>query len=151
MLFRSNRGGRLELKEERYALDHSREFYLFDILPMGAVRMTKSDKWKTNPNHPDPKKRQRKPVQAYFQFKNTLVAQALQMGFKLDSYLDSVYFIPMPNSWSNKKKEKMNGMPCKSKPDTDNITKAIKDALRDRKSTRLNSSHSQQSRMPSSA
>jgi Holliday junction resolvase RusA-like endonuclease len=35
----------------------------------------------------------------------------------------------MPDSWSQKKKEKMNGLPCESKPDTDNITKAIKDAL----------------------
>jgi Holliday junction resolvase RusA-like endonuclease len=36
----------------------------------------------------------------------------------------------MPNSWSEKKKQTMNGMPCEVKPDTDNITKAIKDTLR---------------------
>jgi Holliday junction resolvase RusA-like endonuclease len=35
----------------------------------------------------------------------------------------------MPDSWSNKKKEKMNGLPCKVKPDTDNITKGIKDTF----------------------
>jgi Holliday junction resolvase RusA-like endonuclease len=36
----------------------------------------------------------------------------------------------MPDSWSKKKKANMNGMPCESKPDTDNITKAVKDTLR---------------------
>jgi Holliday junction resolvase RusA-like endonuclease len=128
--FHYNKGGRIELQEERYVLDHSREFYLFDIIPMGAVRMTKSDKWKTNPNHIDPRKRQRKSVKEYFNFKNELVAQALQLKFELGTYFDAVYFLPMPDSWSNKKKEKMNGMPCKSRPDTDNITKGVKDALR---------------------
>lgn len=125
-----NKGGKIELKEEMYKLDHSRQFYLFDIIPMGAVRMTVSDKWKTNPNHIDPKKRQRKVVQRYFSFKNALVEQALKMKYELGCYLDAVYFIPMPDSWSNKKKDKFNGMPCKSKPDTDNITKGIKDALK---------------------
>lgn len=125
-----NRGGKIELKEERYVLDNTREFYLFDVIPMGAVRMTKSDTWKTNPNHVDPKKRQRKSVEQYFNFKNTLRVQAIQMGFFLGKYLEAVYFIPMPDSWSNKKKEKMNGMPHESKPDTDNITKAVKDALK---------------------
>jgi len=125
-----NKGGKIEIKELKFALDHTREFYLFDIIPMGAVRMTKSDTWKTNPNHPDPRKRQRKSVMQYFNFKNTIVAQSLEMKFTLGQYLDAVYFVPMPDSWSKKKKEGLNGLPCKSRPDTDNITKAIKDALR---------------------
>jgi Holliday junction resolvase RusA-like endonuclease len=125
-----NKGGKIELKEERYKLDHSREFYLFDVIPFGAVRMTRSDKWKTNPNHLDPNKRQRKSVKTYFDFKNLLVLQANNMKFEIGEYLDAVYFIPMPNSWSEKKKERMNGLPCKVKPDTDNITKAVKDALK---------------------
>lgn len=124
-----NKGGKIELKKDKYSLDHSREFYLFDVIPMGAVRMTQSDRWKTNPNHADPRRRQRKSVSQYFSFKNLMVLQSKEMNFELDEYLDAVYFIPMPNSWSNKKKEQMNGMPCKSKPDTDNITKAVKDAL----------------------
>lgn len=125
-----NKGGKIEIKEERFVLDNSRDFYLFDIIPMGAVRMTKSDTWKTNPNHVDPRKRQRKAVCQYFNFKNTLIKQALLMDYKLGKFLEAVYFIPMPDSWSNKKKEKMNGMPHETKPDTDNITKGVKDALK---------------------
>lgn len=125
-----NKGGRIDLKEDKFSVDRTRAFYLFDVIPVGAVRMTRSDKWKTNPNHSDPMKRQRKAVKMYFDFKNVLTLQANLMKFKLGEYLDAVYFMPMPDSWSEKKKERMNGFPCKVKPDTDNITKAIKDALK---------------------
>lgn len=126
-----NKGTCLNLDSNaKYVLDHSRTYYLFDVIPMGAVRMTQSDTWKTNPNHTDPNKRQRKVVGQYFNFKNTLVWLAKSMQFELKDYLDAVYLIPMPNTWSKKKKEEMNGLPCKTKPDTDNITKAIKDALK---------------------
>lgn len=120
--------------EEKYKIDYTRKFYLFDIIPMGAVRMTQSDKWKTNPNHIDPKKRQRKPVREYFAWKTLIRLQAKQLNYELKDTLDAVYLIPMPNSWSEKKKERMNGLPCKVKPDTDNITKALKDSLKDQDS-----------------
>ena len=125
-----NKGGRIDLKEDKFSVDRTRAFYLFDVIPVGAVRMTRSDKWKTNPNHSDPMKRQRKAVKMYFDFKNVLTLQANLMKFTLGEYLDAVYFMPMPDSWSEKKKQRMNGFPCKVKPDTDNITKAIKDALK---------------------
>lgn len=119
-----------QISKERYSIDYSRRFYLFDIIPIGAPRMTQSDKWKTNPNHLDPQKRQRKIVTQYFAFKTLLQLQSKELNFELGNALDAVYLIPMPNSWSNKKKERMNGLPCEVKPDTDNITKAIKDTLR---------------------
>ena len=125
-----NKGSENFVSKDKYILDHSKRFYLFDIIPIGAPRMTQSDKWKTNPNHPDPKKRQRKAVTQYFAFKTLLQLQSKELNFELGNILDAVYLIPMPNSWSNKKKEKMNGLPCEVKPDTDNITKALKDTLR---------------------
>jgi len=123
--------GRVFLPDEnKYELDYSREFYLFDVIPMGAVRMTQSDRWKLNPNHIDPKKRQRKSVAAYFAFKLDLQLQAKKMGYELGEYLDAVYLIPMPNSWSEKKKDKMNGLPCKVRPDIDNLCKIVVDSLK---------------------
>lgn len=124
-----NDGEPLVITTDKYVLDNKRRFYIFDVVPMGAVRMSRSDVWKTNPNHPDPLKRQRKAVTQYFAFKNALTLQAKILQFTLKDYLDALYCIPMPDSWSKKKKEQMNGMPCLTKPDTDNITKAIKDAL----------------------
>jgi len=57
--------------------------YIFVIDPIPAPRMSQSDKWKTDPNHPDPKKRQRKPVENYFRFKNRLVSLCKVSGYKL--------------------------------------------------------------------
>lgn len=125
-----NDGTPLLVSDEKYVLDHTRRYYIFDVVPMGAVRMTQSDRWKKDPNHIDPRKRQRGAVGKYFAFKTLLQLQAKQFNFELGQIFEAVYLIPMPSSWSAKKKEAMNGKPCLTKPDTDNITKAIKDALR---------------------
>jgi Holliday junction resolvase RusA-like endonuclease len=125
-----NKGTKLEISREPYRMDNTREYYLFDIIPMGAVRMTKSDTWKIDPNHIDEAKRQRKVVTRYFAFKTELFLQAKQMNFTLGKNLDVLFLIPMPDSWSAKKKEEMNRLPCEVKPDTDNLTKAVKDTLR---------------------
>jgi Holliday junction resolvase RusA-like endonuclease len=128
--FHVNEGTALDISSERYMIDYSRRFYLFDVIPFGAVRMTQSDRWKTNPNHLDPNKRQRKAVTQYFNFKNILVLQANLMRFELGKCFDGVFLIPMPDSWSEKKKERMNSMPCEVKPDIDNLAKGFFDALR---------------------
>jgi len=125
-----NEGTTIVLPYEKYVLDNTRAYIIFDVIPMGAVRMTKSDTWKLNPFHKDPAKRQRPAVTKYFEFKNLLIMCAKKINFELGKYIDAVYLIPMPASWSDKKKKLMNGMPCEVKPDTDNITKAIKDTLR---------------------
>lgn len=125
-----NDGTQIQYNEdERYVLDSTRGFYLFDIIPLSAPRMTKSDTWKTNPNHPDIMKRQREVVTKYFAYKNLLILQGNMMKFEIQPVLDILFLIPMPNSWSSKMKEKMNGLPMKVKPDTDNLIKAIKDTF----------------------
>lgn len=125
-----NKGRINEKPEEYYVLDNTRQYYLFDIIPMGAPRMSSSDRWKTNPNHPDPNKRQREIVTKYFAYKDTLLWQAKEMNFKLGKFLDAIFILPMPDSWSKKKKALMNKRLCESKPDTDNIIKGICDTFR---------------------
>jgi Holliday junction resolvase RusA-like endonuclease len=112
-----------------YEVDYTRKFYLFDVIPMGAVRMTKSDTWKTNPNHSDPNKRQREVVKRYFDFKNTVTFQAIQMKYALQEILEIVFLIPMPATWSEKKKTRMNKQPVKTRPDLDNYVKAFMDSM----------------------
>lgn len=124
-----NDGSTIKLEECKYVLDTSRRYHLIDVIPMGAVRMTQSDKWKTDPNHRNPLKRQRDSVRRYFEFKNKVVETCKITGFKIKNHLDAVFFIPMPDSWSLKKKERMNGMPHKSRPDIDNIIKGILDSI----------------------
>ena len=115
--------------QPEYQIDYSRKFYLFDVIPMGAVRMTQSDKWKTNPNHLDPKKRQREAVTKYFDFKNKIREQAEFMKFKLTGVLEIVFLVPMPFTWSEKKKVRHNKKPVETRPDIDKYVKALMDAF----------------------
>lgn len=123
-----NDGEPLQVNQDRYQIDHSRRYYIFDIIPMGAVRMNHSDKWKVV-GHPDPKKCMRPEVERYLRWKDRLRDIAAELNFSLPDQFEAVYFSPMPVSWSHKKKQQMLGLPCQTKPDSDNITKAIKDTL----------------------
>lgn len=125
-----NEGSCMEYDETNpYVLDPNRKFYLFDIVPISAPRMTQSDRWRTNPEHEDINKRQRPVVTKYFAYKNELTRQVAELNYEVKPVLDILFIMPMPNSWSGKKKERMNGLPMKVKPDTDNLLKAVKDTL----------------------
>jgi len=113
-----------------FELDQTREFYIFDVIPMGAVRMTNRDRMFTNPNHPNPLKRQRVEVTRYFDYQNRLWEQYASKPFKFPNELEIVFLLPMPSSWSEKKKVKMNKMPCLTRPDIDNLVKGFMDALK---------------------
>jgi Holliday junction resolvase RusA-like endonuclease len=91
--------------------------------------MTQSDKWKTNPNHPDPKKRQRLPVTRYFAFKDTLRILSAKASWQLPDVLNIVFLIRMPETWSNKKKREMLFTAHKCRPDRDNYLKAVQDTF----------------------
>ncbi len=117
------------IERKKFVLDKTRRFYVFDINPMGAVRMSQSDKWKTDPNHKDPNKRKRAAVVKHHKFADTLRYQAKQLGFELGKTIEAVYFIAMPESWSKKKKGIMVGMPHEVTPDVDNLCKIFFDSL----------------------
>ena len=101
----------------------------FDIVPYPAPRMTRSDKWKTDINHPDPKKRQRLCVHKYFKFREELGWLCKKNNYTLGEKLNIVFVLPMPETWSNKKKAAMENEPHKNKPDLDNLCKAFADSF----------------------
>lgn len=93
--------------------------YRFDVVPMGKPRMTQSDKWHKRPA-----------VVRYREFCDRLRAEAARQGFvPTDAGMYLRFWLPMPKSWSKKKKRAMIGRPHQQKPDADNIEKAFLDAL----------------------
>ncbi len=92
----------------------------FDIIPMGAPRMNRADAWKG-----------RAVVLRYRLFRDTLRLQARNLGFALPDAFDVLFELPMPPSWSEKKRRENTGQPHKQKPDLDNLEKALTDTLRD--------------------
>ncbi len=85
------------------------------IIPTPKPRQTKADVWK-----------KRACVMRYRAFAD----QCRAMGMKInesDSHI--VFILPMPKSWSKKKREAMDGQPHQQKPDIDNLCKSVLDAL----------------------
>lgn len=91
----------------------------FDLAPMGAVRQTRADAWKKRPA-----------VLRYRAFKDSIKIQAAPFYLPNDPLKVCIdFFIAMPDSWSKKKREAMNGTLHRQKPDIDNLWKAATDAL----------------------
>ena len=90
---------------------------IIPITPIGKPRMTKADAWKQRPC-----------VLKYWEYKNKL--RELLPDYEVPEILSGIVFVlPMPTSWSKKKKDQHNNAPHKAKPDLDNIVKGFKDCL----------------------
>lgn len=88
---------------------------IYNITPVAKPRMTISDKWK-----------KRSCVMKYREFKDRVREEGVivpECGAKI------VFFMPMPKSWSKKKRGQMSLRPHKQVPDLDNLVKALLDAL----------------------
>ena len=91
---------------------------IFNITPIPKPRMTRADSWKKRPC-----------VVRYWDYKDNLTLQARALRFTVEEHLDIEFHIPMPKSWSKKKKAKMLGNPHQQTPDIDNLSKAFLDSL----------------------
>lgn len=89
----------------------------YHVTPIGKPRMTRSDKWK-----------QRPAVMRYRFFCDDVRLHDIRLP---EAGAHVTFVIPMPQSWSKKKRALMNGKPRKVKPDIDNLEKALLDALFD--------------------
>lgn len=88
--------------------------------PMGAVRTTQKQKYVDER------------AKKYFTYKHHiafLTKQHLKVPTKNPVLVDLTFYMPIPNSWSKKKKEYYNGKIHKSKPDIDNLIKGVFDSL----------------------
>jgi Holliday junction resolvase RusA-like endonuclease len=90
---------------------------IYNITPVAKPRMTQSDRWKKRPA-----------TTKYWQYKDDI----RKLGVKLpESNFWVKFYIPMPSSWSNKKKAQYNLQPHQQRPDKDNLEKALYDAVLD--------------------
>jgi len=91
------------------------------VTPVAKPRMTQRDKWQKRPGV---LKYRALCDEVRMKVKNVtpvLRYQACEVSVS--------FHLPMPSSWSKKKKEKMDGTPHLNRPDLDNIIKAWCDAL----------------------
>jgi len=93
--------------------------YEFNIIPVPKPRMTRGDKFP--PYRPC--------VSRYWAYAKQMRLQANKMKYEVEPILSADFIMPMPKSWSKKKKALMNGKPHTQKPDLSNLIKAFEDVL----------------------
>lgn len=104
------------------------KLYVWEVNPCSAPRMTRSDMWKLDPNHKNPKQRQRPVVTKWFKYERFIQSVSLENKFTLQKSLNIHFFIPMADSWSKKKRLEKGGKPHDATPDIDNLLKGFMDA-----------------------
>lgn len=90
------------------------------IVPMGAVRTTQKQKFVDER------------AKRYLSYKRDialLTKQHIKTPSEHPIMADITFYMPMPTSWSGKKKERFNGAVHRSKPDIDNMVKGCFDSL----------------------
>jgi Holliday junction resolvase RusA-like endonuclease len=100
---------------------------------MSHIRATKNDaiffRIKRDQLRPDGLRRLLR-LERYNNYKVALLAQAKEKRFEIPAAgLCVTFFIPMPKSWSQKKKNLHNGLLMQSRPDIDNLIKSFCDSL----------------------
>ncbi len=69
-------------------------------------------------------------LERYNNYKVELLAEAKRKRFELPaSGLHVTFYLPLPKTWSKKKKKACHGLLCQSRPDLDNLLKGFFDAL----------------------
>lgn len=86
------------------------------ITPVPKPRMTQRDRWAKRPA-----------VVRYYAYCDLL--RVLLPDYQPSEKLVLEFGVPMPKSWSAKKRSLMEGKPHRQRPDIDNLAKAIMDAL----------------------
>lgn len=86
----------------------------YPITPIAKPRMTQRDRWKKRPC-----------VVKYHHFKDCCRGY----GVRLFESMEVEFHMPMPKSWSKKKRAEMVGKPHRQIPDLDNCQKALNDIL----------------------
>ena len=87
---------------------------IYPIVPCPAPRMSQSDRWKKRPC-----------VLRYRAFRDEILLHRVTIPDRVRI----IFHMPMPASWSAKKRAEMDGKPHQVRPDIDNLAKACSDAV----------------------
>mgnify|MGYP003154716958 FL=1 len=104
---------------------------ILNIPPCSKPRMTQRDRWK-----------KRQCVLDFFAFRDRIKQEVKRINtllikespFDWDN-LTIIFLVPMPKSWSKKKKALMAGKPMQQRPDLDNYLKGLFDATHEEDSS----------------
>lgn len=107
--------------------------YVLNITPQTHVRATKGDsvffRIPRDKLRPAGLKRLLR-LEKYNQYKIDLLAECKRVGFTIPPEGACItFFVPLPKSWSKKKRRQFHGTLHQSKPDLSNLLKSFEDAI----------------------
>ena len=107
--------------------------FVLNITPQTHVRATKGDsvffRIPRDKLRPAGLKRLLR-LEKYNQYKIDLLAECKRKGFSIPAEGTSImFFVPLPKSWSKKKRKQYHGTLHQSKPDLSNLLKSFEDAI----------------------
>jgi len=88
---------------------------VYNICPIAKPRMVHGDKWKKRPA-----------TNRYWNFCDLCRMRKINLPCCRGHV---TFVLPMPESWSEKKKSQLEGLAHRNKPDLDNLIKALGDAI----------------------
>jgi Holliday junction resolvase RusA-like endonuclease len=96
------------------------KWHKLEVTPKPAPRLNRLDGLKKTPK-----------AARYFAYKDELRAAAYNARYELGESIRAIFVLPVPKSWSKKKRAEMIGqvIPHQQTPDSDNLMKALKDTL----------------------
>ena len=89
---------------------------ILPITPIPKPRLTYQGRFSAN-------------AKRYYRYCQQLQTLTAAYHVPLNDTLSLTFILPMPKSWSKKKRQEMNKQPHQQKPDIDNLLKAYMDAL----------------------
>ena len=104
-------------KKEKLTVDGQKvlPYLTLNVVPVPKPRMTQRDKWIKRPA-----------TDRYKLFKKELQILCNLCRWTPKEDLEVKFVMPMPKSWSEKKKKKMEGQPHRQTPDLDNLKSSEK-------------------------
>jgi Holliday junction resolvase RusA-like endonuclease len=106
---------------------------ILNLTPQTHIRATQGDRIffriRRDQLRPEGLKRLKR-LEKYNEYKTELLAEAKKKNFTVPAAgLSVTFYVPMPRTWSQKKKNAHNGLLMQSRPDIDNYCKAFLDSL----------------------
>jgi len=87
--------------------------------PVTSPRQSQRSRWKPSPHEI-----------RYRAYCDELRLKCNAAKFQLSDQVEMIFYLPMPKSWSKRRKKELNDKPAKTSPkDTDNLAKAVLDAI----------------------
>lgn len=105
------------IEAQRRGLVSAPPYRIYDITPMGKPRQTQRDRWAKRPA-----------VLRYRAFCDEVRLRGVDLP---QGGAHVTFVLPMPASWTKRKRAEMDGQSHQQKPDWDNLAKALCDAIYD--------------------